>query len=45
MKKALSYGAILIGIYLGVTHGPGLSGILDHGATGGTGVIKALQGR
>jgi hypothetical protein len=45
LRKTLTYGAVLIGLYLGVYYASG-SGRLIQGATNGaTGVIKALQGR
>lgn len=45
MRKALVYGAGLIALYLVVTHPTGLGSTLTSAGSGGTGLIKALQGR
>jgi hypothetical protein len=45
MKKALTYGAGLIGLYLLVNSASGSGSLLKNGAAGGVSVIKAFQGR
>jgi hypothetical protein len=45
MKKAVTYGAGLIALYLAVAYASGTEGILAQFKTGSTSVIKALQGR
>jgi hypothetical protein len=45
MRKALTYGAGLIAIYLVVEHYTGAGTLLTKGAAGSTSIIKALQGR
>lgn len=45
MKKALTYGAGLIALYLVVEHYTGAGTLLSKGSTGGVSVIKAFQGR
>ena len=45
MKKLLTYGAGLIGIYLAVYYSSGTKDVIGAGATGSAGIIKALQGR
>jgi len=44
-RKALLYGAVLIGIYLGVAHATGAGNLLTAGGKAGTGLVKAFQGR
>lgn len=45
MKKALEYGTALIAVYLLVVHASGAGQVMQAGASGTTGVIKAFQGR
>lgn len=45
MKKALMYGAVLIGIYLVVVNGTNSGTLLVDATNGSTSVIKAFQGR
>lgn len=45
MKKALSYGAGLIALYLVVYNASGSGKVLTDGANGVTTVVKGLQGR
>lgn len=45
MKKALTYGAGLIAIFLLVNNYSGAQGVIDSGSKGGIGLITALQGR
>lgn len=45
MKKALTIGGGLIGIYLLVNYATGTGTVLTTGAAGTSTVIKALQGR
>ena len=45
MKKALTYGAGLIAVYLVVAHGTGAKTVISSGASGAVSTIKALQGR
>lgn len=44
-KKALLYGAGLIGLYLAVAYSSGFSANVKAGSSGAVGVIKAFQGR
>lgn len=44
-RKALSYGAGLIGLYLVVYHGTKAGRVVKAGANGSATVIKTLQGR
>jgi len=44
-KKALQYGAGLIGLYIVVAHGSEFGKVMTSGAAGGTQLIKGLQGR
>lgn len=45
IRKALLYGAILIGTYLAVSNATGGGKILSSGADGSVKIIKAFQGR
>lgn len=45
MKKALLYGAVLIGVYLGVYYYTGAGTLITDTTSGATGVVTALQGR
>lgn len=45
MRKALLYGAGLIGLYLAVAYASGFSKGVGAASTGATNVIKAFQGR
>lgn len=45
MKKALLYGAALIGVYILVANQTGTGTLINDSTTGATGVITALQGR
>lgn len=45
MRKALTYGAGLIALYLIVEHGTASGNLLTAGASGGSTVIKTFQGR
>lgn len=45
MKKALTYGAGLIGLYLVVEHWLGASNVVKASASGVSTVAKTLQGR
>lgn len=45
MRKALTYAAGLIAIYLVVEHYTGAGTLLDKGAAGSATIVKALQGR
>lgn len=45
MKKALTYGAGLIALYLLVEYSTGTGTLLKNGASGTATVVKALQGR
>lgn len=45
MKKALTYGAGLIALYLLVDYASGAGTVLSSGGTASVGIIKALQGR
>lgn len=44
-RKALTYGAGLIALYLGVHYASGAGSLLTAGANGGTSIVKSLQGR
>jgi len=44
-KKLATYGAGLIGLYLVVFYSSGAGKVISAGSSGGTSVIKALQGR
>lgn len=44
MKKALTYGAGLIALYLAVA-GKGTSTLINAGSSGSVNIIKSLQGR
>lgn len=45
MKKTLTYVGGLIALYLLVNYASGTKDVINSAATGGTGIIKALQGR
>jgi hypothetical protein len=45
MKTTLKYGAVLIGVYLLVSHGTNGGKLMKNAAAGGSQVIKTLQGR
>jgi hypothetical protein len=45
MRKALTYTAGLIALYLVVEHYTGAGTLLTKGSQGGVGIVKALQGR
>ena len=45
MKKALTYGAGLIGLYLGVYYWTGSTHLINSGSQGGVNLVKAFQGR
>jgi hypothetical protein len=45
MQGALKLGAILIGTYLVVYYATGAGRVIGAGATGGSQVIRAFQGR
>lgn len=45
MRKALTYTAGLIALYLVVEHYTGAGTLLTKGSAGGVGIVKALQGR
>jgi hypothetical protein len=45
MKKALFYGAVLIGIYVAAVNATGSGTIITASTGGATNVVKALQGR
>lgn len=45
MKKALTYGAGLIAIYLVVAHYTGAGKFVTSSGTAVSGVVKTLQGR
>jgi len=45
VKKALTYGAVLIGVYLVVVHGTNSGNLLNDLTSGTTDVVKAFQGR
>lgn len=44
-KKALTYTAVLVGIYLGVANATGAGRLLKAGQDFYVGSVKALQGR
>jgi len=44
-KKALTYGAGLIGLYLVVNYATGTGKVINAGAGGTATVVKTLQGR
>jgi hypothetical protein len=43
-KKALTYGAVLIGLYIAVDHVAGTGGLLSGGSSLITGSVRQLQG-
>jgi len=45
MKKALTYGAGLIALYLVASHASGAGSVISAGAKGGSTLIKTFQGR
>lgn len=45
MKKALTYSAGLIALYLVVANATGAGSVLRSGAAGGAGLVKTFQGR
>ncbi len=45
MKVALRYGALLIGLYLGVAYATGSGQLITDSTQGATGLVKAFQGR
>jgi hypothetical protein len=45
LRKALEYGAVLIGIYLGVNYFTGAEGDVKATSTGLEGIISSLQGK
>lgn len=45
MKNSLKYGAALIAVYLIVYNGSKSGVVLSKGASGGSQIIKAFQGR
>ena len=45
MKKAVFYGAVLIGAYVLVVNFTGSGQVINGATSGATSVIKALQGR
>jgi hypothetical protein len=45
MRKALTYGAGLIAVYLLVANATGSGNVLKSAGTAGSGIIKSLQGR
>lgn len=45
MRKALTYGAVLIGVYLAVYYASGSGTVISTGTKGAVSVIKAFQGR
>lgn len=45
MKKALTYGAVLIGAYIVIANGTNFGRAFTSAASGTSGVIKTLQGR
>lgn len=44
-RKVITYVGGLIALYLVVEHYTGAGTLLDKGAGGGVGLVKALQGR
>ena len=44
-RKALFYGASLIGLYIAVAHGSNFGRLIGDGAKGGSTFVKTLQGR
>ena len=45
MKKLAVYSAGLIGLYLAVVYASGTAQVITSGASGGSSLIKAFQGR
>jgi len=44
-RKALFYGAALIGLYIAVANGSNMGKLISNGAQGGSTFVKTLQGR
>lgn len=44
-RKALTYGAVLIGTYILVAHYTGAGNLLTKGGSALSGVVKTFQGR
>lgn len=44
-KKALQYGASLIGLYIVVANGSNFGQVFNAGANGGSQLVRSLQGR
>jgi hypothetical protein len=44
-RKALTYGAGLIALYLGVRYATGAGSLISAGAKGGRTLVTAFQGR
>lgn len=44
-KKALTYGAGLIALYLAVEYSSGSGSLINNGAAGASSIIKSFQGR
>lgn len=45
IKRAGLYGAVLIGLYIAVSHGTAGGQLLGSAGSAGAGFVKALQGR
>jgi hypothetical protein len=45
VKKAIFYGAVLIGIYVLAVNATGSGTVITGATNGATNVVKALQGR
>ena len=45
MRKALTYSAVLIALYLGVYYATGSGTLITDATNGATSVIRAFQGR
>jgi hypothetical protein len=45
MKKALTYSAGLIALYLVVNYATGAGNVLKSGSAGAAGLVKTFQGR
>lgn len=44
-RQALTYSAVLIGVYLAVANATGFGNVLKSAGTAGSGFAKTLQGR
>lgn len=44
-RKAIAYMGALIGLYIVAAHGSSMGRVFSAGASGGSQVIKTLQGR